>query len=349
MASATRSSALERVGSTSDQASNARPSPRARRSPRAVEIVDARPSRDPPARRIRRSRASRVSPPRRRSGARPLDDPRGHEVGVAADARQHHRAEGVLEAQPAEEQPGRVLRPRRASRRASRPRRGPARGSSRRPAGSRSPTRRSPRRGRRRRRRAARRGRRSTRSVSRSTPRAARSSRLTRSIGPPWKRMSFISLRPIGVRRVSTCRQVEDQHREDDPQQPGVPAARGICPQSRPARIVGWVCGHLVGDVGAGVGRTDDEHGSVVQLAGSPVLARVQLQDRRVELGGELGDRTASGRRCRWRRRRCRRCTSAAGSVVATVKPPPGRGVEAGRPGPRGAPAGRGAAAYCSR
>ena len=47
--------------------------------------------------------------------------------------------------------------------------------------------------------------------------------------------------------------------------------------------------GQLVGDVGAGVARADDEHGSVVDLAGPAVLARVQLQDARVEVRGDVG------------------------------------------------------------
>ena len=48
--------------------------------------------------------------------------------------------------------------------------------------------------------------------------------------------------------------------------------------------------GDLVGDVGAGVRGADDEHRAVAELAGTAVLARVQLQDRRVELAREVGD-----------------------------------------------------------
>ena len=55
--------------------------------------------------------------------------------------------------------------------------------------------------------------------------------------------------------------------------------------------------GELVRDVGPGVGRPHDEHGPVGELAGTAVLARVQLQDPGVELGSERRDarRTTEG------------------------------------------------------
>ncbi len=81
----------------------------------------------------------------------------------------------------------------------------------------------------------------STRASVRTTPRSARSARFTRSIGPPWNRISSISLRPIGVRRVTTCRHAKSSIgkttciRRDS-------SRIGISPQSRPASVVGWVC-----------------------------------------------------------------------------------------------------------
>ena len=47
---------------------------------------------------------------------------------------------------------------------------------------------------------------------------------------------------------------------------------------------------HLVGDVGPGVRGPDDEHGPVVELVCAAVLARVQLQDRRVQFRREVRD-----------------------------------------------------------
>ena len=52
----------------------------------------------------------------------------------------------------------------------------------------------------------------------------------------------------------------------------------------------GPVLGGLVGDVAARVGGADDQDASGGQLVGPAVLARVQLQDRRVEVPGEGGD-----------------------------------------------------------
>jgi hypothetical protein len=43
----------------------------------------------------------------------------------------------------------------------------------------------------------------------------------------------------------------------------------------------------LDGDLGARVARSDDQHRARAQLRRAPVLARVQLDDPRVELAGE--------------------------------------------------------------
>ena len=98
----------------------------------------------------------------------------------------------------------------------------------------------------------------------------------------------------------------EEQDGEDRPErrgpEPGRDLAAVAAGQDRRVRL-----GQLVGDVGAGVARADDEHRAVADLAGPAVLARVQLQDRPGRARRRRPGRAGSGRTCRSRRRRCGR------------------------------------------
>src|SRR6266545_2435530 len=125
-----------------------------------------------------------------------------------------------------------------------------------------------------------------TRSSTRSTPRAARSARLTLSIGPPWKRTSFIAFRPIGVRRVITCRPT-NRNTGRKTRAPRLSSRPGIWPGSTAQHGV-VRAGDLVRDVGARVRPADHEHGTVLELVRAAVLAGVQLVDRRVQVDGEF-------------------------------------------------------------
>ena len=122
----------------------------------------------------------------------------------------------------------------------------------------------------------------------------------------------------------------------------------GIWPQSRPTRVVGRCSASLVRDVAARSGtRRRPAPGPGASWDGSPVLARVQLQDRRVEVGGEV--------------RHVRRPAEGAGGdhhVVAgdgvlaarlAMNPPPAPWPRAGRRGCSSAPEGRSAARSFSR
>jgi hypothetical protein len=82
------------------------------------------------------------------------------------------------------------------------------------------------------------------------------------------------------------------QDREHDPAAPGLDPDRDV--PGVVARQVGRACGCEVHrDVGAGVAWTDDQHRPVLELGGVAVLARVQLDRARVEVGREVGDARA--------------------------------------------------------
>ncbi len=98
----------------------------------------------------------------------------------------------------------------------------------------------------------------------------------------------------------------EQQDREHDLHPPGLEPHGDLAAVPADQRG-GTGLGHLVGDVRARVRGAHDEDRAVPELTRSSVLARVQLQDRRIEVGGEARAPTASARRCRWRPRRCRR------------------------------------------
>ena len=102
--------------------------------------------------------------------------------------------------------------------------------------------------------------------------------------------MLAIALRPIGLRRVNTCTPRNritwnTTLRAIQPSMSG-----GMCPFGLPDSVVGWVCRDLQRDVGARVPDADDEHATVPQLRRVPVLAGVQLDDRRIEVGRERRD-----------------------------------------------------------
>jgi hypothetical protein len=83
----------------------------------------------------------------------------------------------------------------------------------------------------------------------------------------------------------------EPDQRDEEPIPP--PAASGPVGFSArvPARQPGALLpGHLQGDLGPGVGGADDQDAALPQLGWIPILAGVQLEDARVELGGEGGD-----------------------------------------------------------
>ena len=97
---------------------------------------------------------------------------------------------------------------------------------------------------------------------------------------------------------------------EEHPQQPGVPA-HGDLAAVAAGQGGGVGLRELVGDVGARVRGADDQHRTVAELARAAVLARVQLEDPGVELARERGDQ--------------RRAAEGAGGdhdVVAGVGPP---------------------------
>ena len=106
---------------------------------------------------------------------------------------------------------------------------------------------------------------------------------MTRSIGPPWKRISGIALRPIGVRRVTTCRHAKSRTGKSIAHPARLQRRRDLTAvatgEDRRVRL-----GDLEGDVGPGVAGADDQDRAVPELARPAVLAGVQLQDRRVEL-----------------------------------------------------------------
>ena len=104
-------------------------------------------------------------------------------------------------------------------------------------------------------------------------------------------RISGRILRPIGVRIVSTCceHELDDrpaEHRSLRVGDPDRQLAVGLAREDRPVAGVGG----LERDVGAGVRQPDDEDRAVAELRRVAVLVRVQLPDRRVELGGERRD-----------------------------------------------------------
>ena len=62
----------------------------------------------------------------------------------------------------------------------------------------------------------------------------------------------------------------------------------GILPTSRPDQDRSVLPRRHQGDLRARVAGTDDQDGPVAELRGAPELARVQLRDARIELGGEV-------------------------------------------------------------
>ena len=64
----------------------------------------------------------------------------------------------------------------------------------------------------------------------------------------------------------------------------------GNSPTSRPDQPCPMASRDVERDLRAGVARADDEDVAVLELAGVPVVARVELTDRRIELAGEGGD-----------------------------------------------------------
>ena len=90
----------------------------------------------------------------------------------------------------------------------------------------------------------------------------------------------------------------EEQDREEGVHRAGLEPGRdrAAVATGEDGRVGGC---HLEGDVRPGVARPDDEHRAGVQLPGPAVLARVELEDRRVELCGDGRDVGGAAERAR--------------------------------------------------
>ena len=165
---------------------------------------------------------------------------------------------------------------------------------------------------------------------------AARCARLTRSSGPPPARIFGRSRRPIGVPIVST--RFHANHSSGSTPRPTRPSsANGISPCTRPDSTVAWSAATssamsapewLPPTTSVGPAAADTGGG----------IARVQLPDRRVQLGCEAAP-SAPGT-CRRRRRRCRPRSGAAPRARRSGR----RRGAARRPRRRSRPAARSAA-----
>jgi hypothetical protein len=70
-----------------------------------------------------------------------------------------------------------------------------------------------------------------------------------------------------------------------------LPCRTGISPCTSPDREGGTPAHELVGDLRSRVADADDEDAAVTELLRGAVLARVELDDPRIELGREVGIR----------------------------------------------------------